>query len=744
MTPAEVLESHPADNDPALLGGLVDDSNERVDFRYQPEDSWTAICHPDDADKTLVRGDGALLYGYRRTTWLSYGFDRVIEFGLAGHGRLVAVRQKTELPTSAIVETTLEYQSATLRLLTFRHWADGRGFDVVQWEVGTGPGDKEVPIALRVEIFDRISWFTSGPHGASRRIYEVGEPELALVEWMYDAPDPAAAEWRLAGGHVAAESFPERLAVAESTGFRPVAAFTTLPEHVHGGSHVAGVVVIPLDGREVDGLDERWAPRALVVEQHYWGALFPEGFPLNVPDDGIQALLEASARNMLQAREQKGDNRVLQVGHAIYRDFWIADGYFMLEAARYIGLDDVAEASLAHLENYVGGDGSIVALRDLGHTKETAIAIAMLVRQAELAGQLDRLVPSWPRIESAVDHIASLHESTLALPASSPERGLMPPSFADGGAGGLRCEYTTMLWCLAGLRIVIGAARQLGRPELARFEEVYDRLGAAFQQHARAHTQPLAPGHNYLPMVLGSGSHRTQPGATVVAVEDHIRPETATWALAHAIYPGEVFQPDDDLVRDYLYLLDLRDDDEHIPATTGWLPYRALWTYYASFAAHAFLWAGRADKAIEYLYGFANHASPTGVWREEQPMRGAGHTAINGDMPHNWASAEFIRLVRNLLVFERGNDLLVLPAVPAKWLAQGKPISAATPTRFGRVRLEVRPGAPTGRIEVYLEPGAVPVEHLYVHIPPGDWDVFTNEAQMSQKGPQVLEVGDQM
>jgi hypothetical protein len=81
VTPAEVLESHPADNDPALLGGLVDDGNERVDFRYQPEDSWTAICHPDDADKTLVRGDGALLYGYRRTTWLSYGFDRVIEFG---------------------------------------------------------------------------------------------------------------------------------------------------------------------------------------------------------------------------------------------------------------------------------------------------------------------------------------------------------------------------------------------------------------------------------------------------------------------------------------------------------------------------------------------------------------------------------------------------------------------------------------------------------------------------------------
>ncbi|HVV56721.1 MAG TPA: hypothetical protein VHC45_00025, partial [Gaiellaceae bacterium] len=148
--------------------------------------------------------------------------------------------------------------------------------------------------------------------------------------------------------------------------------------------------------------------------------------------------------------------------------------------------------------------------------------------------------------------------------------------------------------------------------------------------------------------------------------------------------------------------------------------------------AHAFLWAGRPEKAIEYLYGFANHAAPTGVWREEQPLRGSGHGTINGDMPHNWASAEFVRLVRSLLVFERGDELLLLPAVPAHWLASGRPIRVETPTRFGRVRLAVDTGS--SRIEVDVAPGALAPDRVALHIPPGAWRV----GDRAVEGPVVL------
>jgi hypothetical protein len=82
----------------------------------------------------------------------------------------------------------------------------------------------------------------------------------------------------------------------------------------------------------------------------------------------------------------------------------------------------------------------------------------------------------------------------------------------------------------------------------------------------------LPDGTHFLPMVLDGGSHHFRLGASTVARECEIQPETATWALAHAIYPSEVFDPADPLVRDFLHLLDLRDDEEHVPATTGWLP----------------------------------------------------------------------------------------------------------------------------------------------------------------------------
>ena len=54
------------------------------------------------------------------------------------------------------------------------------------------------------------------------------------------------------------------------------------------------------------------------------------------------------------------------------------------------------------------------------------------------------------------------------------------------------------------------------------------------------------------------------------------------------------------------------------------------------------------------------------MWREEQKPLGAGDE--HGDIPHNWASAEFIRLAFHLLAFERGSELHLFSGVPAHWL----------------------------------------------------------------------------
>jgi hypothetical protein len=93
---------------------------------------------------------------------------------------------------------------------------------------------------------------------------------------------------------------------------------------------------------------------------------------------------------------------------------------------------------------------------------------------------------------------------------------------------------------------------------------------------------------------------------------------------------------------------------------------------------------------VDYLYAFANHAAPTRVWREEQSLRATDNRQLCGDMPHNWASAEFIRLVRHLLVMERGETLELLPGLPAAWLYPGATLRLErTPTRFGPISLDL-------------------------------------------------------
>ena len=116
-------------------------------------------------------------------------------------------------------------------------------------------------------------------------------------------------------------------------------------------------------------------------------------------------------------------------------------------------------------------------------------------------------------------------------------------------------------------------------------------------------------------------------------------------------------------------------ESEGLVLDTGWLK-DGIWNYFGSFYGHAWLWLGEGDKAARTLYAFGNHASPLLVWREEQMPVGQGDKVV-GDMPHNWASAEFIRLVRHSLVLERGNELHLFEAMPANWARPGASHQAA-------------------------------------------------------------------
>lgn len=665
-----------------------------IDFRYAPPDGWTLICRPDDARKSLVRDDGALLYDFDGRTVDVCRFNTVLELSAESAYRPLRIDQRTEDARRPIVRTTIDYPDQTLELTAFAHVEDGRRSDVVLWTITAADHVAELLAALHVEahLTGRV---LAGPPGdaPAHELYAVpaGTP-LALP------PEGADDVVRLPAGSrpqtgCLLRSAPHELLETHAAGFRPVDAVMTKPAVLAPGGSVSGALVVPLDHAGTVAPDLAWARRALDDERAFWDALELMPRAIEVPDGDLQDLLLAASRNILQAREIEDGLPVMHVGPTIYRGLWLVDGHFLLEAARYLGFDDAADAGLEVLLRRVRPDGSIAQMDHVPYIKETGIAIATLVRQSELSGDLARLRRHWPIVRAAVAHIEELRRRARELPAAHPLHGLMPEAFGDGGlAGGARPELTTAAWTLIGLRDGARGARLLGEADdESRFQAAFDAMRADFERVAGAQRRALPGGGGYLPMgAQEGGRHIYVAGHEDAPPWRRIQPETATWALCHAIWPGEVFAPQEPWVQDLLALYERRDDEEGIPATTGFLPYRAVWTYGASFAAHVWLYAGRPDKAVEYLYAFANHAFPTRVWREEQSLLDSGSRQITGDMPHNWASAELVRLVRHLLVFERGDRLELLAGAPEAWLRPGCSIRLErSPTRFGPVSLRV-------------------------------------------------------
>ncbi len=85
-------------------------------------------------------------------------------------------------------------------------------------------------------------------------------------------------------------------------------------------------------------------------------------------------------------------------------------------------------------------------------------------------------------------------------------------------------------------------------------------------------------------------------------------------------------------------------------------------------------------------------------------------------MPHNWASAEFIRLTTHLLEIDRGEDLHLLEGMPSEWMQPGMVTRLkGVLTPFGplHMKVEVEQHGAKARLEIQpLRSGRTVIVHL--------------------------------
>ncbi|MBI3195190.1 MAG: twin-arginine translocation signal domain-containing protein [Ignavibacteriae bacterium] len=633
-----------------------------IDFRYSPSTWQSTFCFPDDPYKSLVGKSGELLYGHPGLLADLDAFAQKVFFGLNKTHKGEYIEQKLEAPGIPIVTTKLRFPDALMTLTTFatNNKEEGRVDNVI---VEIRPDGKEeiectpvITINSKTELSldeqdDDLSTILLGDE--QKRLFHAVN---AFIELQNDG-----------------DTYWCTLHTQKATPNSPLNYFFRFPQ--------AGQAFELIE----DGMEEQ---ESLLEETRtYWQNWKPFDGKVNWQiQDKHHEFLIASTRNILQSRTIKEEKKAFQVGPTVYRGMWVIDGTFLLEAARYMGHDKEAQEGLESIWNLQNSAGGIFAGGGENHWKDTAAAIYMLIRQAELSQNWDYFNELWPDAHKAALYLKNLRDKAFKDGTVNGRYGILPQGFGDSGIGGIRSELTNTLWALIGLKSMQETADRLFLINRVEIREFYRDLWIAYRNAATQEMRQHQNGFKFLPMLM-----KDDPKWEDSNELNRPKVQAAQIYLSHAIIPGYLYELDSDIVLGHIELMKAIVKED-IPAETGWLAHDAVWPYNAPIVSQTLLWVGQPLLARQFFNGFLNHASPMYAWREEQTLRSIAEERFIGDMPHNWASAECIRYLRHCFILEDEKRLRLLDGLVEGDLDAKKPFSFTySPTRWGRITLTLEP-----------------------------------------------------
>ena len=643
-----------------------------IDFKYAPQSWQSTYCFPDDPYKSLVGKQGELLYGHPGIGAELDFFPQKVAVGISGGGEGKFIEQKMEEAGVPIISTKLAFKDCIVTLTSFasRHEDEGRVDNLI---IEVHP-DQQAQIECAPEIIINSNsdfWLkTDDEKGEVRLGTEEGKLFLAVRSPLH--PTGATPERRYL------------LKAGTATQAKPAVYVVRFPQEGQSSGKIE-------DGLEIDNC------RKLLQEaRSYWKSVLPGNSKVtwNLPDE-YGNFYTASVRNMIQSREIKEGRALFQVGPTVYRGLWFIDGTFLTEAALYAGYDKEAREGLESMWNRQEADGSFGGGgAGASHWKDVAAPIYALVRHAELTQDWGYFRELYPDAVKAMYYLRDLRDKALNDGTSNGKYKILPRGFGDSGIGGVRSEFTNTLWTLIAINHFNAVARRFFMPRREEISLFYDELRASMREAASQEMRQHPGGFSYLPMLMKEDPQWSDPD-----VLKQPRPQAAQIYLSQALsigsqdlFPGSrIFGGDHEVTKGHIALMQAVTKEE-IPIETGWMPHDAVWAYNAAVLAQTYLWLGMPDLARKTFIGFLNHASPLRAWREEQPLVGSSLNRYIGDMPHNWASAECIRYLRHMLIFEDGERLRLVEGLGFDDLTPRKPMALTySPTRWGRVSITLEP-----------------------------------------------------
>jgi hypothetical protein len=388
---------------------------------------------------------------------------------------------------------------------------------------------------------------------------------------------------------------------------------------------------------------------------------------LDVPDPRLNASFRASQMYLFLNR--RGD--LPRSGPLAHDAFWVRDATYIGEALERMGAGVDNQATLEELLRSQRADGSFPAITDptgprtVEEWDEPGEAIVGVVAHYRFTHDIMWLARIYPNLRLAAQFLDALRGRTLK---ESPESiSLLPANLSAEDLGPESWHhYWDDFWAIAGYREAGFAASELGRTD------------EAAQLSSRAEDLQVALIHSVALVEARTGVDYVPNGPEDVLSSAMARGTTpALWPFRSLQGPAAA----DLLGRSFR-----RYQSAWLAAQGGGYQHYqgTLWPYGGLGIAHAMLRLGMRAETQQVLTWTIDHQTLPGTyaWGEAINERNGGLEL--GDMPHSWASAELVSLVRDMLLTEDDGWLVVNSGAPDTWFEPGKSVSLQNaPTQYG-------------------------------------------------------------
>jgi hypothetical protein len=417
----------------------------------------------------------------------------------------------------------------------------------------------------------------------------------------------------------------------------------------------------------------------------FWSKILEEGAQLTVADANTKSLYRTSLINLYTMR----DGRQITPGPGVYHGFWVRDAGMFTNALDKWGHHETAEQCLNIFPEVQQPDGYFYEAPVLyWKAREwdfNGIAIWALFEHFLLTRKTEWLRDVYPSMKKGVEFLSRLREVTKRDDPKAFHYGLLTPSRSEEAwAMTMDYFYWDDFWAIRAMRYVEEAAQLLGYDEDADWvaAERADLESCTWQSIDRV---MAARGFDFIPVSPYRGLDSTIIGSIA------------------ALYPCRIVAADDArIVGTQHTMLDrfMRDGLYFLRVVYG-----TLTALHTCSVAHAAVYMDDSATAVRVFRDIERWSSSTHCWPEGNSVK-TGQGA-QGDMPQNYAGAEYLLLLRDMLLYEDGDRVKLTPSIPTEWVAPGKQLAfERAPTFFGEMGFRINADNTGKQVTLELTPPA--------------------------------------